>query len=162
MKLPAAIRRRLARWIYRAIGRRPPNFVLKDDTDGTVYLQRWHIIPPNPFLSLYVHLFVGPDQGRHLHDHRSGTLSVILDGWYEEEVSTPELMRRDWRGSWLVHRKGGDIVYRSARTPHMVTQTGGALTIFLTGPTTRDWGFWVDGRWVPHCEYLAAQTEGPK
>lgn len=159
MKIPEWIRKRLANWAWRVVSSRESDFVLIGD-DGWPYLLRWHIIGPNRFLSIYVHCFAGPDFGRHLHDHRSGSLSLILEGRYVEAWGTPRMMRSGAR-QVSEHRKG-DIVYRPARHAHMVTETYGAMTIFITGPTTRDWGFWVDGKWIPHAKYIAEQATGPK
>lgn len=159
MKLPNWIRRRLITWAYDVTASRNPDFILEDD--DRVYLYRWHIIPPNPVLSLYVHFFANEDFGRHLHDHRSGSLSLVLDGWYEEDYTTPRRARLQLLETYA-RREAGDIVYRPARIAHMVTRTAGCITIFITGPTWRNWGFWVNGTWVPHAKYIAEQATGPK
>jgi hypothetical protein len=157
MKLPDWLCRWLRDWAYRVANDRLPDFVLEDC--GTYYLLRWHVIPPNRWLSVYVHLFIEPDFGRHLHDHRSGSLSVILDGEYEELWAEPRMLIAGTDG---VHsrRTKGEVIYRTATRPHRITSTPGALTLFVTGPTTRNWGFWVDGVWMPHERYL--QQQGPK
>jgi hypothetical protein len=159
MKLPEWIRKRFANWAWRVVSSRESDFDLIGD-DGRPYLLRWYIIPPNPVLSVYVHCFAGPDFGRHLHDHRSGSLSLILEGRYIEKSGTPRMMRTRV-GEIREHRKG-DIVYRPARVAHMVAETYGAMTIFITGPTIRKWGFWVDGKWIYWRTYLKQQTTGPK
>ncbi len=159
MKLPEWIRRSLTTWAV-ARTNRPPDFELEDE-NSKVYLWRWHIIPPNRLLSLYVHFIAGPDRGRHLHDHRSGTLSVILEGNYVEVHSTPQREARQLERQ-AKQRTKRDVVYRPARQPHMIIATGGAVTIFITGPTWRTWGFWVDGKWIPHAKYIAEQATGPK
>lgn len=168
MKLPEWIRRRLASWAYSYMHTHTVDFVLADDVDGQVYLYRWHIIPPNPVLSLYVHFFANEDFGRHLHDHRSGSLSLVLDGWYDEIFASPRFQRAYGKADCAIvfedvkRRAAGDIVYRKARMSHMVTKTAGCVTIFITGPSWRTWGFWVDGTWVPHQRYIAEQAQGPK
>jgi len=158
MKMPIWLRKRLSDWAFQVIASREPDFTL---TEGDrTYMLRWHVIPPNPVLSLYVHMFVGPDVGRHLHDHRSGSLSLILDGGYTEAHSTPMGMVKGV--AQLARREARDVVYRPAHHPHMITHTDGAVTIFITGPTWRNWGFWVDGRWVSHKRYFVTQATGPK
>ncbi|MGE0289492.1 MAG: hypothetical protein AB7I42_25890 [Bradyrhizobium sp.] len=159
MKLPNWIRRPLEDWAYRVTMSRVADFILEDGERA--YLYRWHIIPPNPVLSLYVHLFAGPDFGRHLHDHRSASLSLVLDGWYEEIWATPQMCMAG--GDGVVARvEKGDVVYRPARNAHMVTRTAGAVTIFITGPTWRRWGFWVNREWVDYKTYFEQQQSGPK
>lgn len=165
MKLPNWLCKRLVSWACIVTTDRAPDFTLRDQ--HRVYLYRWHIIPPNPVLSVYVHFFVNEDFGRHLHDHRSGSLSLVLDGWYEEVSASPRMQRARGRSGAIVfdeveRRSGGDIVYRAARLSHMVTRTAGCITIFITGPTWRNWGFWVDGVWMPHERYLQLQQQGPK
>lgn len=159
MKLPNKLREWLLGWATDVAASRDADFILSED--DRVYLLRWHVIPPNPFLSLYVHMFLGPDFGRHLHDHRSGSLSLVLSGKYHERHTTPRRARLQFTGSYN-WRHAGDIVYRPARRPHMIEHVDNAVTIFITGPTWRDWGFWVGGTWMSHKRYFDAQKAGPK
>lgn len=143
MRLPHWLRRVLLRAALRTIGARPPDFVLPG------YLNRWHLVRTR-WGCLYVHQIVGSDDDRALHDHRSWNVSMVLAGVYWEHL--PE--------GPLRYRVAGDIVIRRAATPHRIeiSKYSSPVTLFLTGPHQRDWGFIVDGQWVRHVEFLEARA----
>lgn len=141
MRLPHWLRRVLLRAALRTIGARPPDFVLPG------YLNRWHLVRTR-WGCLYVHQIVGSDDDRALHDHRAWNVSILLDGAYLEHL------QRDVRV-----RIEGDLIARRATTPHRLQLLDRhALTLFVTGPHQRDWGFMVDGQWVRHVEFLEARA----
>ena len=163
MKLPNWLRDRLDRWATRVVLSRDADFVLADEE--RIYMLRWHVIPPNPVFSLYVHMLCDSDIGRDMHDHRSATLSVILRGGYLEWVPwNIDTFTAGYRGRRGINRSAGDVVVRGPRAPHIleVDPSNVALTLFATGPTVRRWGFWTDDGWVRHDLYLAAQKSGAK
>lgn len=117
-----------------------------------VYLRRWHVIPRNRLLNVYVHEFLAPDPGEHLHDHPWWSVSWVLSGGYIEAVFA--------RFSPFTLRpiSEGDVVFRRASERHHVAYitpraSARTVTVFFTGPVIRKWGFWVDGRFIPHDEY---------
>lgn len=124
---------------------RPPDFVLPG------YLLRWHLVRTR-WGCLYVHRIIGSDDDRALHDHRSWNVSLLLAGEYREHLQ-----------GYIVLRDAGDVVPRRATTPHRLELIGqSALTMFLTGPHQRDWGFVTEAGWVQHVAFLearAAETE---
>lgn len=112
------------------------------------YMTRWHIIPRNPILNIYYHVFTGSD-GPTMHDHPWASVSIILDGMYHEQ--TPD--------GYCI-RKTGDVNYRSAKQLHRIGVNKPVETLFITGPRFRQWGFECLSGWVHHKEYLARR--GPE
>jgi hypothetical protein len=155
MKLPAFLRDRLCRWALRIIATRPPDFVIGEWLDP--YLERWHVIQPNRFLSLYIHRIRKSDDNRALHDHRSATLSVILRGFYDE--LTPTSGDMDWLT--INRRRAGDVVLRRPSALHRLeVGEASAVTLFVTGPTVRTWGFQTPGGWLPYTDYFRIFGDG--
>lgn len=150
MKLPEFIRRWLEQYALRVTRERPSDFIISCPTGD--YLLRWHIVPPNRLLSIYVHLILASDDDRAMHDHRSATLSLVLSGSYDELVPT----RGDPFWPRLRQRNPGDVIVRGPKALHrlQIPLGGYALTIFVTGPTVREWGFHTPGGWLPHKDYF--------
>ena len=117
-----------------AIMSREPDFVIGDN-----YLRRWWVIPRNPWCNVYLHEIRKSDDDRALHDHPWDNTSLLLAGGYVEH--TPE-------GAF--DRSVGDIVQRRAEDLHRleVRPGGSALSLFLTGPKVREWGFECLQGWV--------------
>lgn len=166
MKLPRWLHHRLRSWALNVVASRAPDVEIE-----APYLQRWHIIPPNPFVSVYLHLIQRSDPGRGMHDHRSANLSVVLEGGYWE--ITPyklpgwrKAFANWWDGkSQSVYnpRAKGDVLFRMGHEPHRLLLEDGqaALTLFITGPTYRTWGFYTPTGFVPwreHQEIVDAST----
>ncbi|OHU63993.1 hypothetical protein [Mycobacteroides chelonae] len=133
---------------------RVPDVTLKRQ-DGSPYLLRWHVIPRNKRLNIYLHKFLGSDDDRALHDHPWWFISILLDGQYWEH-------RED--GSRNL-RKAPSVAFRRATTAHRVELETGALvdpwdpnevwaryeipatTLIITGPKVRSWGFHCPNGW---------------
>ncbi|MGD8830742.1 MAG: hypothetical protein PVF57_09070 [Pseudomonadales bacterium] len=118
------------------------------------YLHRYHLIPKNRFLNVYLHRFQEPDPGRDLHDHPWWSVSIVLKGRYVERFSEG--------GEIRTRTKGGLTRCFSLRKPttrHTITwiSPGGCWTIFVTGPKIREWGFHTRNGWVHNQTY-----EGPR
>ena len=108
-------------------------------------LQRWFILPRNPFQNVYLHRFLRSDDDRALHDHPWDNRSWMLDGEYLEHLQD---------GSTAT-RFAGDVVERRAIEAHRVELvTGPAVTLFFTGPVVRDWGFYCPQGWRPWKEFV--------
>ncbi len=58
-----------------------------------------------------------------------------------------------------VIRTRGSIAYRSAQTPHRITEVseGGAWTLVLSTAPFRDWGFWTTTGWVYWKDFHSAK-----
>ena len=114
------------------------------------YLNRWHIIPRNKWFNIYLHQFIGPDPSLNWHDHPWWNISIKLRGGYMEAGTAG---MRDFLG--------GLLTVRPPTAQHKIYPIDPPCwTLFLTGPVVRDWGFWVDGKWVKHTEYLNPIHDG--
>lgn len=125
---------------------RAPDFVIGND-----YLRRWWVIPRNPFCNVYLHEILHSDDDRALHDHPWANTSVLLSGGYIEH--TPE---------GVFERKAGDVVSREADALHRLEVMPGqpALSLFITGPTIREWGFACPKGWVHWTDFVAPHDKG--
>lgn len=106
------------------------------------YIQRW--ILDFGFFSIRLHHWLGSDDPRHFHDHPWWYYSLVLSGSYKD-VSP--------NGTKL--RKIGSISYFPALHQHTVQLTSKTCwTILLTGPESRQWGFWVKGKFRKRNRYF--------
>ena len=113
------------------------------------YLNRWHLIPRNKWFNVYLHQFIGPDPQPHWHDHPWWNLTIKLRGDY---VETGNGVRR-----MLDER----VILRRPTSAHKIVDIDAPCwTLFITGPVVRDWGFWVNGEWVKHTDYLDPIHDG--
>jgi hypothetical protein len=118
--------------------KRPPDFIIGGA--ARPYLLRWWLIPRNRFMNVYLHNMLRDDDPRALHDHPWVNVSIVLKGGYfEHRQDKPTL----WRGP-------GSVVFRRAVAAHRLTLgPGGApsWSLFITGPTVRQWGFLCPQGW---------------
>lgn len=129
---------------------RPPDFVI-----GERYLERWWLIRRNPLFNAYLHRFNHDDDARACHDHPWWSVSCVLSG------PMLEVMRGRDGVETIRDVHIGDVVIRSAKAAHrMIVPYPGALTLFLTGPRIRTWGFWCPAGWRPWQEFVARGDEG--
>lgn len=118
--------------------------------DGDPYLDRLRILQ-TPLLGIYLHHIHRPDREQDPHDHPWSFASLVLAGWYEEDVwpdkRDPHRRITRERGRWSLRRLGRD-------SAHIITGTNGPLwTLVVTGPKRGGWGFWRDGQFIPWREY---------
>lgn len=112
-----------------------PHFIIGSKADPYVY--RWWVLPRNSKINVYLHKFLRDDEDRALHDHPWWFISIILWGGYWEV--TPDGIRRR---RWL------SVAFRRADHQHRVVLHPGmerlkpCWTLVITGPRTREWGFW--------------------
>jgi hypothetical protein len=138
-------------WAAGLMAQRAPDFVIGDPANP--YLRRWWVIPRNDQCNVYLHEILRGDDDRAGHDHPWLNSSYIIDGGYTEVVYDEAL---PWCEIGRHQRIAGDVVTRSAEDTHrLIVPAGGrAVSLFMTGPKTRDWGFWCPGderrlpRWV--------------
>ncbi len=126
---------------------RAPDYVIGED-----YLRRWWIIPRNAGCNVYLHEILRSDDDRAMHDHPWSNTSYLLFGSYVEH--TPE-------GRFT--RIAGDIVEREATDLHRLEVIPGecAISLFITGPKVREWGFQCPQGWV-HWEKFTAPGDSSK
>lgn len=106
------------------------------------YAYRW-VINLGLF-SIRLHHFLRSDDKRHFHDHAWWFLTLVLKGSYTD-VSP--------QGNDVL--TAGSIRFRPAKHPHYVdVAEGGCWTILITGPMTRKWGFWVNGKFKRPLKYF--------
>lgn len=136
MKMALRLAVKWRRRAKRIMASRPADVVIGGDNP---YLNRWFFIPRNRFFNIYLHQFCRDDDDRALHDHPWPSLSLCLGGPLGEVYR-----RRDGTEveRWFAF---GDIVYRSSRFAHrLLCPRPGAMTLFVTGPRLRAWGFHCD------------------
>jgi hypothetical protein len=128
---------------------RKPDFVIGPEADP--YMLRWWIIPRNKVFNVYYHRVLKDDDDRALHDHPWPSFSICTLG--EMVEITPEGPR------WI---RAGDAVYRGPEFAHRLTLIEGrpAETLFITGPTVREWGFHCPKGWVHFEKFVAPDNPG--
>lgn len=153
LRLPEIIIRPLRERAQRVIASREPDNIIGPRDDP--YMLRWITLPKNPLLpNAYIHLFKTDDDDRALHDHPRPSMSIVLDGKMREIYAQPHWDPKDKRQHSVRMIRAGDMVFRSASFSHrieLVTPT--ALTLFMLGPKTREWGFWCPQGWRHYLEY---------
>lgn len=118
----------------------------------TTYLHRWRLLALPGKRRVYIHWFVGPDWSRAPHDHPKWFLSIMLRGWYVErspDRSPPDRIFRAPHVRWFPATHRHAIIEVAPR---------GCVTLVVTGPERREWGFWPtsNGRtcWIPWKRYI--------
>lgn len=115
-------------------------------TIGINYLERWHLVPRNRFVNVYLHKFSGSDDDRALHDHPWPSLSFLLKGKLREFYRVGE--RGNLKLNAVRSIKRFRPVYRSSQHAHRLDLLGEpAWTLFITGPKVREWGFLCPNGW---------------
>lgn len=132
-------------WAGRIMSR-APDFIIGDN-----YLRRWWIVPRNEWCSVYLHEILHSDDDRALHDHPWANRSFLISGSYIEH--TPE-------GTFQYN--AGDTVERAATALHRLEVIPGqrAVSLFITGPAVREWGFACPQGWIPWREFVDARDTG--
>jgi len=106
------------------------------------YMERWYLIPRNRFFNVYFHRFIGSDAPTP-HDHPWVSMSYILQGQYIEHTPKGEFIR-----------KTGQVKFRAAKAFHWIEIDKPVLTLFITGPRIRMWGFQCSNGWVDFRKYI--------
>lgn len=136
--------------------KRPPDYVVGKPDDP--YLLRWWVIPRNPFFNVYLHQFLKDDESPDYHDHPWFNITVVLRGRYLEFV----------KGKGVFSRRAGHVVFRLPSTAHRILTCHDVgerkpvetITLFITGPRVRQWGFFCGERWVPWQRYTDPKNPG--
>ena len=120
------------------------------------YLIRWFIIPRNRIFNIYLHQILRDDDDRALHDHPWTSWSLNLGGTLGEIYKA---------GDFEIHRwfRFGDVVHRGPKFAHRLLVPKTAMTLFITGPKLRSWGFHCDPPvGFRHWREFTAPTKGYK
>ena len=106
------------------------------------YVYRWMI---NFWLfSIRVHKWVGPDDGRAFHDHPWWYIAMVVKGCYADVGQwKPRLM--------LPFRPR---LFRATHRHYVYPWVVPTWSVLLTGRETRQWGFWVDGKFRKRNKYF--------
>lgn len=155
--LPAGIVRRLRAWAHRHMAGRDADIHIGGRDNP--YLLRWHVLPRNSFLNIYLHEMRRDDDDRALHDHPWLNASIILQTGYDEIIG-------DAVGQPVgrVRRRPGDVILRGPRAAHRLAipavheagdDDGNPISLFLTGPRLRVWGFWCPQGWRDWRDFTA-------
>jgi hypothetical protein len=126
---------------------REPDFVIGEPANP--YMRRWFVVPRNPMLNVYLHEILRSDDDRALHDHPWPNRSLLIAGSYVEHLPEGPIVRH-----------AGDVVDRAAEAAHRLIVEPGApvISLFVTGPKVRDWGFHCPEGWVPWQEFTAGDN----
>lgn len=120
---------------------RKPDVVIGND-----YMRRWHLLPRNKWVNIYLHNIRHSDDDRALHDHPYLNVSIVLRGEYVEV--TPK---------GVFWRRAGSIVFRRSVALHRIVLPyldESAWSLFITGPRIRTWGFQCPQGWRPWFEFV--------
>lgn len=128
------------RWV------RSPALIIGDRRSP--YMTRWHLIPRNRWLNIYLHK-IEQDDERVLHDHPWWNMSILLRGAYLERGADGLIKRR----------RVGSVVIRHPEQLHYlaIDRSRGPLcwSLFITGPLRREWGFLgKDGVWISNADAM--------
>ncbi len=148
--------------IQRYVKNRKPNLTVFNDR-GEVYLERWHIIPRNPYFNIYLHKFT-KSYAEVLHDHPWCSLSYTISGVVLETILTKRPKRLCDIGAYLKERivmKGAWMV-RSSKMFHYITTLNQTpvWTIFITGPKIKEWGFLTERGLIHNLQYEERSIKG--
>jgi len=116
------------------------------------WLKRWPRLGYLFRISVRVHCILRSDTDRHTHDHPSWSASVLLRNGYAEWVPPPDrrgfVLGFSQPGQYMEalvckHRRAGDIILRRATDRHRLELIEPAWSLFIMGPWSQDWGFYV-------------------
>ncbi len=132
-----------------------PDFVIGPHDDP--YMHRWYVIPRNRWFNIYLHQFHRSDDDRALHDHPWHSVSLMLEGGVIEVWDDPDPAPKTI--PWI---DKGMITFRRAEFAHRIEvlpRFGKPVTLFITGPRIREWGFHCPKGWV-HWKDFTSNTDG--
>ena len=144
----------ISKLVLNYIQRNPKPFqeITGPDT-ADVYMQRWCVIPKNNWINIYIHRVLRDDDDRALHDHPWNSLSLCCEGSLHEVTKdrTNVIMPGEWK-----YRKA-TYAHRLKLCPFQAlnsTHYTFPVTLFITGPWKRKWGFHTDTGWVYWKDFL--------
>ena len=101
-------------------------------------------------LTLRVHKFHKGDDDRAFHDFPWWFITLPLEPYLEKTPEGPQTMIQALRPH-----------FRPASHQHIVQliEERPVWTLILTGSKSSDWGFWHEGHYTPHHEWLAEREK---
>lgn len=115
-----------------------------DPERGCFYLTRWVLTLFG--YSIRLHHWINDDDQRYYHDHPWWMLIFILKGGYTDYSP----LENNIPGQNFDHLHFGSFRFRKADHKHtVVVDKGGCWSLLLTGPVSRNFGFWIPGRDKP-------------
>lgn len=163
MQIPEDVRVGLLAVAEAIMASRPPDFVIGDPANP--YMLRWHLVRSHQTASAYIHRILRSDDDRALHDHRGDNVSVILKGGYLEATpygcSIPRTAAQAQEIVYAYHG-AGEVLDRAGEAAHRLVLEPGeeAVTLFVTAPTRREWGFWCPTGWIPWQQFVDMKDPG--
>jgi hypothetical protein len=113
------------------------------------YVIRWRL--ELPLGSVRVHHWLSSDDPRAFHDHPWWFITFVVRGSYTDHVPDGDDELR-----------AGSVRFRPAHHQHTVFPgPRGAWTVLVTGPKSRAWGFWRDGRFRKANKWFATYGHHP-
>jgi hypothetical protein len=99
-----------------------------------------------------LHWIVRPDPQPDLHDHPNSFLSLVISGWYDEEVLGTDGITRTEKVRWWNFKRATDR--------HRIVRIGGqVVTLVFAGAVIRGWGFHTPTGWQAWRDYVAHRRE---
>ncbi|MEM9623139.1 MAG: hypothetical protein AAF993_15920 [Pseudomonadota bacterium] len=114
-----------------------------------VYLERWIVWFG---FTLRLHKFHKGDDDRAFHDHPWWFVTIPLSDYLESTPTQSSHVVKRWRPH-----------FRSAKHRHIVQLIEGkpVFTLIITGPKTKEWGFWDNNQFVHHEHWLSDRQRPP-
>jgi hypothetical protein len=150
---------RFLNWLERC-GRK---IIIMDRVNNQPYLERYYLFLKDrkkfPF-NVFLHKFLKGDPDD-VHDHPWPYVTLILKGGYYEWVPTFNPYTGDKVGETRYWRGPGHFRICKPTSYHRIELAEGvtAWTLFMPGPQTREWGFFVNNKWVNNKQYLAERAK---
>lgn len=116
------------------------------------YMGRWWLVKPSRWLpfSIRIHHIKLPDMDQNLHNHPWNFRSIVLRGWYPEELLMPDgSTQYQFHASGMCYRRKISEYHRVAKVSE-----GGVWTLFIMGRKQTKWGFLVNGKHIYWRDYL--------
>jgi hypothetical protein len=161
-RIPNWLLRKLLRSHMRTTNARRPDVRIPGDMTIPPYMLRWWKKKRSAFFNVYYHIVRRSDDDTALHDHPWWNFSILLEGsYFEHMIADGGIHYRTKYGPGAVRfRRSGRFAHRLEleRYPDnfgfgLGGQEKPVLTIFITGPALRRWGFHHSKRWVDAYEW---------
>lgn len=147
----------------------PPAQIRRPEDEG-LYMIRWSLARMFGF-ELKINLFMSSDPGC-LHDHPWPFMSIMLAGRYTEVTERvarghfilTEFDGIDTKSRWVAPGERYEsrrvfrapcVLFRRAAHRHRVEVDAPCLTLNISGKRSRNWGFWLKGKWIHWRDYLS-------
>jgi len=175
--LPPSLTAKLLRWHDAKTSARPYDIRIPTNASIPAYMLRWWHIKRNAFFNCYLHHVLRSDDDTALHDHPWWNFSIVLSGgYYEHTIERGGVHTQRWFGPGSMQfRPRGSCAHRLQLPTERIDDAPmiqmaqsvdldltnyrnrqvemPAITIFVTGPVLRRWGFHHPERWVDAYEW---------